>query len=100
MKDKEQKQAVPPKEDQQTQRQSAPRPTARDAAAQMYATEQANAKVAAASRAADNAMNGFHALAQVIGREQIQEARLTMQKYKEGKANLEQKIIENEQQPV
>ena len=42
-------------------------------------------------------MDGFRALAQVIGREQVQKARLTLQKYKEGKANLEQKIIESEQ---
>ena len=33
----------------------------------------------------------------VIGREQIQRARLTLNKYKEGKANLENRIIENEQ---
>ena len=36
-------------------------------------------------------------VAPVIGREQVNEARLTLQKYKEGKANLEQKIIESEQ---
>lgn len=110
MKDKQQKQAVPRKEEQpkdtgkpvtqqeeMQRRQSAPRPTAQDAAARIYATERANAKVAAASEMADNAMNGFQALAQVIGREQIQEARRIMMEYKQGKANLEQKIIENEQ---
>lgn len=32
-----------------------------------------------------------------IGREQVLEAQLTLQKYKAGKRNLEQKIIENEQ---
>ncbi|MGM9548257.1 MAG: hypothetical protein ACI3V5_00215, partial [Faecousia sp.] len=45
----------------------------------------------------DGGVDGFQALAQVIGREQVQKARLTLQKYKEGKANLEQKIIESEQ---
>jgi hypothetical protein len=43
------------------------------------------------------AMDGFKALAQVIGREQVQKANLTLQKYKEGKANLERRIVDNEQ---
>lgn len=43
------------------------------------------------------AMDGMMAIRQVVGREQIQEARNTLQKYKQGKANLEQKIIESEQ---
>ena len=43
------------------------------------------------------ALDGFKALSQVIGKEQVQKARLTLQKYKEGKANLEQKVIESEQ---
>lgn len=34
---------------------------------------------------------------EVIGREQILEANKTMQEYKKGKANLEQRIVENEQ---
>ena len=42
-------------------------------------------------------MDGFKALAQVIGREQVQAAQLTLNKYKEGKANLETRIVENEQ---
>ena len=46
---------------------------------------------------ADGAMDGFKALAQVIGREQIQKAQQTLNKYKEGKANLERRIVENEQ---
>ena len=43
------------------------------------------------------AVDGFKALAQPIGPEQVRQARLTLRKYKEGKANLEQKVIENEQ---
>ena len=46
---------------------------------------------------ATGAMDGFKALSQVIGREQIQKANLTLQKYKEGKANLEKRIVDNEQ---
>ena len=46
---------------------------------------------------ANGAMDGFKALAQVIGREQIQKAQQTLNKYKEGKANLERRIVENEQ---
>ena len=42
-------------------------------------------------------MDGFKALTQVIGREQVQQAQLTLNKYKEGKANLEKRIVENEQ---
>lgn len=42
-------------------------------------------------------MNGFKALTQVIGKEQVQKANSVLQKYKEGKVNLERKIVENEQ---
>ena len=45
----------------------------------------------------NGAINGFKALGQVIGKEQVQKANLTLQKYKEGKANLEKKIVDNEQ---
>lgn len=49
------------------------------------------------SKMPTGAMDGFRALAQVIGKKQIQTATQTLNKYKEGKANLEQKIIDNEQ---
>ena len=45
----------------------------------------------------NGAIDGFKALKQVIGREQIQKANATMMKYKEGKANLEKRIVDNEQ---
>ena len=80
----EQKQ--PANEEQMARRQSAPRPTIKDAVAQMMAKKGNN-----------GAVNGFQALAQPIGREQVQQANLTLQKYKQGKANLETKIVENEQ---
>ena len=76
-----------PIEEQMLRRQSAPRPTPQSELQkmQMAAPQQAGA------------IDGFKALAQVIGREQIQQAQLTLQKYKEGKHNLEQRIVENEQ---
>ena len=80
-------QAQIPIEEQMMRRQSAPRPTAQDELMKMQQSQMAPT----------GAMDGFKALSQVIGKEQVQKARLTLQKYKEGKANLEQKIIESEQ---
>ena len=76
-----------PFEEQMTRRQSAPRPTPQSEVQklQMVAPQQAGA------------IDGFKALPQVIGKEQIHEAQLTLQKYKEGKHNLELRIVENEQ---
>ena len=88
-KTQDQTRSVIPFEEQMARRQSAPQPTAQDEAMKLYQAQ------AAANQ--NGAMDGFKALAQVIGREQVQKARLTLQKYKEGKANLEQKIIESEQ---
>ena len=51
----------------------------------------------AGQKSPDDAMDGFRALSQVIGKEQVQEARQTLMRYKEGKANLERKVIEAEQ---
>lgn len=44
-----------------------------------------------------NAVDGFEALDAPIGKEAIHKATLTLQKYKEGKAHLEQRIVDNEQ---
>ena len=87
-----------PFEEQMTRRQSAPRPTAQSEmqkATQMAAAQRVAQMTAPQGNA--GAIDGFKALAQVIGREQIQAAQLTLQKYKEGKHNLEQRIVENEQ---
>lgn len=73
-----------PLEEQLARRQSAPRPTAEGYVQQKR-------------QLPSGTLDGFRALAQVIGREQVQKARLTMQKYKEGKHHLEQKVIQNEQ---
>ena len=44
-----------------------------------------------------DAVDGFRLMASPIGREQIHEATQTLMRYKEGKANLERRIIDNEQ---
>ena len=80
-------------EEQIMRRQSAPRPTAESEAQKMYQQQMMQGQ----GRDASGAINGFKALTQVIGREQVQKAHLTLNRYKEGKANLEQKIVDNEQ---
>ena len=77
-------------------RQSAPRPTAQGELRKMYAAQQAQ-MMQGQGRDALGAIDGFKALAQVIGREQVQAAQLTLNRYKEGKANLEKRIVDNEQ---
>ena len=85
----EAEQKQPTNEEQMLNRQSAPRPTAAD----YVKNNMQNGAVGVNNGAID----GFKALAQVIGKEQVQKAHQTLLKYKEGKANLEKKIIENEQ---
>ena len=80
-------------EEQMLRRQSAPRPTAQSEAEKLLGAQGSTSTPLAQNGAVD----GLKVLAQVIGKEQVQQARLTLQKYKEGKANLEQKVIENEQ---
>ena len=87
--DSKKESATPPIEEQMARRQSAPRPTPQSELQKM--------QMAQPQQAPTGAVDGFKALAQVIGREQIQKAQLTLNKYKEGKANLEQRIVENEQ---
>ena len=89
--EQEQTQAQIPIEAQMARRQSAPRPTPQSELQMMKATPEMQAPNWG------GAINGFKALAQVIGREQILAAQQTLQKYKEGKANLERRIVENEQ---
>ena len=78
-------------EEQMMVRQSAPQPTAED-----YIVQQAQIQ-AMQNYDTYGAIDGFQALAQVIGKEQVQAATQTLQKYKEGKANLEKRIVANEQ---
>lgn len=74
-------------------RQSAPMPTAEQEADNAYRYMQSREGYTRA----DGSISGFHSISQVIGKEQIHHAQLTLQKYKEGKANLERRIIDNEQ---
>ena len=85
-----------PMEEQMLRRQSAPRPTAQEEAQKVIPFQGGSASPMGVN-SQSGALDGFQALAQVIGKEQVQKARLTLQKYKEGKANLEQKIIDSEQ---
>ena len=82
----------PSLEEQIARRQSAPRQTPEDYIAQKQQEMMMNGQ----GMSADGAINGFNAIQNVIGKEQIQKANLTLQKYKEGKANLEKRIVENE----
>lgn len=74
-----------PVEQELERRYSAPRPTFQDAAMSVLRNTQYG--IAEGERPA----------AQVIGREEIIKAQMTLNRYKEGKANLEQRIVENEQ---
>lgn len=75
-----------PAQEPLARRQSAPRPTMQDVAGAMMARQRSS-----------GVMNGFQALNQVIGTEQIHQAQLTLNRYKEGKTNLERRIVANEQ---
>jgi hypothetical protein len=88
--------AIPSPEEQLLRRQSAPRPTAESEAQRLYEAQRAK-MMQSQGIDATGAMDGFKALSQVIGKEQIHKATLTLNKYKEGKSNLEQKIVDNEQ---
>lgn len=76
-----------PLEEQRMHRQSAPRPTVADELQ----------RLGMANQQPDGVMDGFRVLEEVIGREEVQEASQILQKYKQGKANLERRIVENEQ---
>lgn len=70
-------------------RQSAPRPTAEEAAMRMR--EQSGAQPGGMAQPA------MQPMMQPIGREQVREAVQTLNRYKQGKANLETRIVENEE---
>lgn len=77
--------------EQMSIRQSAPKPTIKDYKSIMPPN------MSDPSMSANSTVDGFRALQKPIGREAIQKATLILQKYKEGKAKLEQRIIEDEQ---
>jgi hypothetical protein len=88
--------AMPTPEEQMMRRQSAPRPTAMSEAQKIYQMQQQQ-MMQGQGMNPQGVMDGFKALTQVIGKKQIQEANAILQKYKEGKANLEKRIVDNEQ---
>jgi hypothetical protein len=85
----QQEKPVAAPEEQMMRHQSAPRPTAEEEMQKMVMQR--------GGAMQGGAMDGFKALRQVIGKEQIQAASQVLQKYKEGKANLERRIVDNEQ---
>ena len=87
---KEEPHRQPTNEEQMLRRQSATQPTARDEVMKIIGQKMSE-------EIPNGTLNGFKALKQVIGKEQVQKAHQTLLKYKEGKANLEKRIIENEQ---
>ena len=87
---------TPSPEEQMMRRQSAPRPTAESEAMRLQQMQQQKMMQGQGVNP-QGVMDGFKALTQVIGKKQIQEASAILQKYKEGKANLEKRIVDNEQ---
>ena len=87
----------PTNEEQMMRRQSAPQPTAEDEATRMLQQRQQDMMMQGQGFGKNGAVDGFRALEQPIGREAVHKATQILQKYKEGKANLEQRIIDNEQ---
>ena len=73
----------------EVQGRSAPTPTIEDANDELFRLRQAQAM--------SGAVNGMGVGRQPIGKKQVQKATQILKKYKEGKTNLENKIIENEQ---
>ena len=78
-----------PLEEQLARRQSAPQPTFQDEARNAMQEQMLNTQYGVAE--------GMKTGVDKIGTEEIRKAHQTLLKYKEGKANLEQRIVENEQ---
>ena len=87
---------TPSPEEQMMRRQSAPRPTAESEAMRLQQMQHQK-MMQGQGMNPQGVMDGFKALTKVIGKKQIQEASAILQKYKEGKANLEKRIVDNEQ---
>lgn len=80
-------------EEQMSIRQSAPKPTPEEYVGKMNILK--NPMIPMMDE--NGAINGFMALEMPINKEALHKATQTLQKYKEGKANLERRIIDNEQ---
>ena len=96
-KKEEPKQTQPSNEEQMLRRQSAPQPTAESEMQKVLAERQKAEMLRGQGVGANGAVDGFRALEQPIGKEAVQKATQTLKKYKEGKANLERRIVDNEQ---
>ena len=83
-------------EEQMMRRQSAPHPTIEAEAQKLYQMQQQR-MMQGQGMMPTGAVNGFRVLERPIGKEAVQKAMLTLNKYKEGKANLEKRIVDNEQ---
>lgn len=96
---REEEQRQPTQEEEIARRQSAPQPTMDDAMNQIMGVNQMPATYTMPSGLQPGAigMNGFMVLAAPIKKEAIQRATQVLQEYKRGKANLETRIIDNEQ---
>ena len=93
----EEEQKQPSNGEQMLRRQSSPRPTAEGEMQRMLAEKQKAEMLRGQGVGANGAVDGFRALEQPIGKEAVQKATQILKKYKEGKANLERRIIDNEQ---
>lgn len=87
---------IDPNEEQMLRRQSSPRPTAESEAMRLYEMQKAKA-MQAQGLTSTGAIDGMRVLAQVIGAKEIAEADVILRKYKQSKANLEKRIVDNEQ---
>ena len=96
-KKEEPKQTQPSNEEQMLRRQSAPQPTAESEMQKVLAERQKAEMLRGQGVGANGAVDGFRALEQPIGKEAVQKATQILKKYKEGKANLERRIVDNEQ---
>ena len=83
----------PTNEEQMRRRQSSPQPTAQDYFRDMMSQR---VPIGQGGAADSGTIDGFRAFQQPIGKEAVQKATQTLQRYKSGKANLENRIIENE----
>ena len=73
-----------------------PGDTAASDASRLYEAQRQKA-LAAQGVNADGARDGMKALSSPIGKEQIRKANTILQRYRDGKKNLEQRIVDNEQ---
>ena len=90
-------QTQPSNEEQMLRRQSAPKPTAESEMQKVLAERQKAEMLRGQGVGMNGAVDGFRALEQPIGKEAVQKATQILKKYKEGKANLERRIVDNEQ---